>query len=265
MTEECIGVFDSGLGGLSVMKAVRELLPKENLHYFGDCFYAPYGDRSSSFIEERSQKITDYFLRHRAKAIVVACNTATAVAIPALRKKCPVPIIGIEPAIKPAVQSTRSGAVGVMATTRTLESDRFASLLKRFSRDDVRIVCVACKGLADAVEQGAFDTPETLRLLSDYLRPMQEAGCDRIVLGCTHYPFLTQSIRRTLQNDSIELIDPSKAVARQLKRKLEESASLSTEGAGRNFFVISGPADQHVRPLSMLWGEPVAVEGLSSI
>ncbi len=261
MLNQPVGIFDSGLGGLSVMRAVSEDLPNEDLLYFGDCSHAPYGDRSEAFITERVFRIADFLIEHNAKAIVVACNTATAASVPALRERLSIPVIGIEPAVKPAAAQTRTGTVGVMATTRTIQSERFASLLERFGGNAARVIPIACPGLADAVEAGKGSAPETMALLERYLDPLIKADCDKIVLGCTHYPFLADEIASFFPEGSVELIDPSHAVARQLRRKLEENHSLASDRTvpRKEEFYISGPTENTEKIIASLLKRPVKV------
>lgn len=252
-SEKSIGIFDSGLGGLSVLKAIRAELPMESIEYVGDCKYNPYGDKDPEFIVERALKICDFLLKRGAKAIVVACNTATAIAIPKLRETYSVPIIGIEPAIKPAISATRTKAVGVMATAATIRSERFQNLIKRYQKPDVRVLLQPCKGLADAIEQGKGKTPETQQMLAAYLRPFQEASCDKIVLGCTHYPFIAKEIQAILKNPDIELINPSNAVAKELRRRLESNLLIKEKDSNHfeNYW-ISGHANDQEAVVSRL-------------
>lgn len=266
VSEKSIGIFDSGLGGLSVLKAIRAELPKESIEYVGDCKYNPYGDKAPEFIIERALKICDFLLKKGSKAIVVACNTATAIAIPKLRETYSIPIIGIEPAIKPAVSSTQTKAVGVMATTATIHSARFQDLIRRFRKPDVRLLLQPCKGLADAIEQGRGKSPETQELLETYLRPFKEASCDKIVLGCTHYPFIAQEIQNILGNPTVELINPSYAVARELRRRLETNQLIKQDASNHfeNFWVSGQPREQEAI-VSRLLQHPVALKFSSDL
>ena len=194
-----IGVLDSGLGGLSVLKALREELPNEQFLYCADCAHTPWGDKPESFIVERTRAIVHFLLEKRAKAIVLACNTATAAAADILRRELSVPIIGIEPAVKPAAAHTRTGVIGVIATRRTTESARYLSLLKRFA-GNVKVVTVAAPGLMECVERGDFNSETTRELLLKYLTPIKAAGADKLVLGCTHYPFLSEAISEIMES-----------------------------------------------------------------
>src|SRR5690606_37063230 len=181
-----VGVFDSGVGGLSVLGEIRSLLPNESLLYVADCGHIPYGEKTPEFIRQRCLIIADFFHQQRAKALVLACNTATAAAAAQLRERYPDwPIVGMEPAVKPAAAATRSGVVGVLATTGTLQSAKFAALLDRFA-GDVRVVTQPCPGLVELIESGDLFSPTIRALLQSYVDPLLAEGCDTIILGCTH-------------------------------------------------------------------------------
>src|SRR5665647_112261 len=212
-----IGVFDSGVGGLAVLHEIRRELPNEDLLYVADSGHAPYGDKSAHVIEARSIAIVEFLISQHAKAIVVACNTATGVAIKALRSRFPVPIIAMEPAVKPAAAHTRSGVIGVLATSRTIASDNFAKLHERFGAD-VKILMQACPGLVEQVEAGNLSGDETRALLERYILPLLAQQADTLVLGCTHYPFLAPLIRE-IAGATVTVIDPSAAIARELRRR----------------------------------------------
>jgi glutamate racemase len=225
-----IGVFDSGVGGLSVLRAIRATLPGEDLVYVADSAAAPYGDRDEDFIATRAAGIVRFLLTQRVRAIVVACNTATVVAVAQLRAWCPVPIVAIEPAIKPAAQATRSGVIGVLATRRTIESQSVARLCALHG-GGVRVMLQACPGLVEQVERGALRDEATGALLARYLAPLLSAGADTLVLGCTHYPFLIDTIGE-IAGPAVRIIDPAQAVARELVRRLGTGATASAD-AGR--------------------------------
>lgn len=249
-----VGVFDSGVGGLSVLGEIHRLLPAESLLYVADSGFVPYGEKPPELIIGRSRLIADFLLEQGAKALVVACNTATAAAIADLRARYKVPIIGMEPAVKPATLATRSGVVGVLATTGTLRSARFAALLDRFA-GAVRVITQPCPGLVECVEQGELDGEPLSRLLLSYTQPLLEAGCDTLILGCTHYPFLKPALRRLLPAD-VQLVDTGAAVARQLRKRLDECDLLAPGPARRAQFWSSGDVQQLQRVLPLLWGEP---------
>ncbi len=184
-----IAVFDSGLGGLTVLRALRERLPQENYFYFADTRFLPYGDKPEVFLRERGVLIAEALARQGAKAMVIACNTATAAAAEAIRAATQLPVVALEPGVKPAAQLTKSGVVGVLATTRTLHSDRFQRLVGNHA-NHIRVVAQACPGLADTIELEGAESPAVGRLLDAYIAPLAAAGADVVVLGCTHYPWV---------------------------------------------------------------------------
>ncbi|KWE72547.1 glutamate racemase [Burkholderia ubonensis] len=215
-----VGVFDSGLGGLSVLRAVRAQLPDESFVYVADSRHAPYGPRDEAFITERTLAIGEWLARQGAKALVVACNTATAQSIAAIRERLAIPLVGVEPGIKPAAALSASGIAGVLATQSTLASARFQALLDRYGAGR-RFICQPGHGLVEAVERGDTNSPALRALLDGYLQPMLDAGADTLVLGCTHYPFFTETIRDLVGN-RLTIVDTSDAIARQLARVLDE-------------------------------------------
>jgi glutamate racemase len=220
-----VGIFDSGIGGLSVLRHIHAALPREQLIYFADSGYAPYGDKTEPQIVERSLAIASFLLEQGVKALVVACNTATAAAIQAIRARWPqLVVVGIEPGLKPAAQQTRSGTVGVLATRSTLASQRFALLQQQMQAQyQVRYLPQACVGLVDLIEKGELFSPATVQLLERYLRPLLEQGADTLVLGCTHYPFVRpaiESVCQRLAGGVPDIIDTGQAVTRQLQRLL---------------------------------------------
>ncbi|QFS37423.1 glutamate racemase [Burkholderia cepacia] len=215
-----IGIFDSGLGGLSVLRAARAQLPDESFIYVADSHHAPYGPRDEAFITERTLAIGEWLAREGAKALVIACNTATARAIAAIREHLPMPLVGVEPGIKPAVAVSASGVAGVLATQSTLNSPRFQALLDRYGAGR-RFICQPGHGLVEAIERGDTNSPALRALLGSYLQPMLDDGADTLVLGCTHYPFFTETIR-DLVGDRLTIVDTSDAIARQLARILDE-------------------------------------------
>ena len=219
-----VGVFDSGVGGLSVLRALRQELPHEHFLYVGDSGCAPYGDRSAEFVTARAIAISEFLVSQDAKAIVVACNTATAVAVESLRARFALPIVAIEPAVKPAASRTRSRVVGVLATTGTLASPNVGKLLANYG-SDVEFVIQPCPGLADQVEKGKLASDETRALVGQYVRPIIEKGADIVVLGCTHYPFIRSMIQEAA-GPGVDIIDPAAPVARELRRRLEVRGSV---------------------------------------
>ncbi len=228
-----IGIFDSGLGGLSVLRAVRALLPAERLVYAADSRYAPYGQRDDDFIADRTLAICEWLVAQGAKALVVACNTATAQSIALVRERLSIPLIGVEPGIKPAALVSKSRVAGVLATQVTLRSARFQALVERHAAD-LRVLCQPGHGLVEAVERCDIGSADLLALLRAYVEPMLDAGADTLVLGCTHYPFLDTAIR-SIVGERMTLVDTSVAIARQLERVLDQHglrASGEPAGAG---------------------------------
>ncbi len=256
MNSQAIGVFDSGVGGLSVLKHIHAHLPHENLLYFADSLYAPYGNKSPEFIIERATFIADFLIEKGAKALVVACNTATAAGISHLRHHYALPIIGMEPAVKPAAAATKTGVVGVLATVGTLKSAQFAALLENYGQH-IQVVTQGCIGLVECIERGELDTPDTKDLIRQYTAPLLAEGADTIVLGCTHYPFVKQAIQEIV-GDNTTLIDTGAAVAKQLKRQLEEKGLLNqnTEKAEVHFWTNSESANA-AEITERLWGNHV--------
>ncbi|SDX45369.1 glutamate racemase [Pseudomonas salomonii] len=247
-----IGVFDSGVGGLSVLDEIQQLLPHESLLYVADGGHIPYGEKSPAFILERSRLVAGFFREKGAKAFVIACNTATVAAVADLRQDYPDwPLVGMEPAVKPAAAATRSGVVGVLATTGTLQSARFAALLDRFATD-VRVITQPCPGLVELIETGDLNSAALRQLLQGYVTPLLNAGCDTIILGCTHYPFLKPLLAQMLP-PSIVLIDTGAAVARQLKRLLGERDLLSPGNPEPAQFWTSDDVDHLRNILPTLW------------
>ena len=253
-----IGVFDSGVGGLSVLREIRQLLPNETLLYVADSGHVPYGEKSPEYIRERCVLITEHLLAQGAKALVLACNTATAAAAAELRERyADLPIIGMEPAVKPAAAATRSGVVGVLATTGTLKSAKFAALLDRFAAD-VRVITQPCPGLVEQIEAGELNSPRTRALLQGWVEPLLAEGCDTLILGCTHYPFL-RPLLVELVPPSVTLIDTGAAVARQLQRLLTQHDMLATAPARATRYWSSGNTAQLCRVLPILLNETAEV------
>lgn len=227
MNEGAIGVFDSGVGGLSVWKAITALLPQESIIYFADQAHVPYGNRTRAEIEALTHAATAWLLRQGIKLVVLACNTASAAALVSLRRRWPeLPIVGMEPAVKPASEHTHTGRVGVMATPGTLHAKRFQHLVERFA-SDVEVHTLTCPHLVEWVEAGQLAGPQVEAYLQKVLAPMRHNHIDQLVLGCTHYPFLIPAIRQALGSE-VNIIDPAPAVARQVQRLLE-SRQLRTE------------------------------------
>lgn len=255
-----IGVYDSGVGGLSVLRALRAKLPGESFTYVADCGHAPYGDRSALFVEGRSRDIAGFLIRRGTKALVIACNTASVVAVQRLREQYTLPIVAMEPAIKPATQLSRSKVVLVLATSNTIRSPSVARLCSTYGAD-TRVILQACPDLADQVERGRFHDDTTRQLLESYLRPGLDAGADTIVLGCTHYAFLADAIAK-VAGAAVTVVEPSEAIASQLVRVMPASTALPHGTVPTTTFYTSGPPRELAAFLEFI-GEPAAqVHGL---
>lgn len=226
--EAAIGVFDSGLGGLSVLASMRARLPDESIVYLADSGYAPYGEKTDAFIRQRSKAIAEWLIERGAKMIVVACNTATTHAIGHLRSTFSIPIVGVEPGIKPAAFATASGIVGVLATAATLRSDRLKMLISKHE-SQCRFVCRAGHGLVEQIEQGNVGGEIVDDLLTRYLTPMADAGADTVILGSTHFPLLIPTIRR-LFGDRFTLVETGSAIARRVQTLLDEHGLAARTG-----------------------------------
>ena len=215
-----IGIFDSGAGGLSVFREIRKVLPDEDYIYYSDSANCPYGEKPMEFIIDRCRKITDMLINEGAEIIVVACNTATAAAIRTLREEYSIKFIGMEPAIKPAAQFTKTGTVGVLATAGTLKSEKYLKHKEKYA-SDIRIIEHVGDGFVELVEKGIISGPEAESIVRKSLEPLLDAGADTIVLGCTHYPFLSDVIIG-LAGPEIRLIDPAPAIAKHLIEVMDE-------------------------------------------
>ncbi len=253
-----VGVFDSGVGGLSVLKAIRKKHPTIDFIYIADSGNAPYGSRSAEFIESRASHIADSLIEAGAEIIVVACNTATAIAVAKLRAKLTVPIVAMEPAIKPAVAHTKTGVIGVLATERTIESPTVARLCKEFGQG-VNILLQPCPGFVELVERGELSSDYTYAYLKKIISPLIAQGADTLVLGCTHYVFLEPAIQQ-IAGPGVRIIESSAAVARQTMRYLgiQNNIKLS-EPAGKELFLTTGSPENAQFIFSQLWGSQVEV------
>ncbi len=222
-----IGIFDSGSGGMSVLREIVKLMPEEKYVYYADNAHCPYGEKSPEYIQDRSREITRFLIEKGCDIIVVACNTATAAAINILREEFPVKFIGMEPAVKPAVLGTKSGVIGVLATAGTLKGSKYLTTKDKYD-DEVRIEEQVGKGFVELVESGKLDGPETEATVGRSLQPLLDEGADTIVLGCTHYPFLLDTMKK-IAGTGIRFIDPAPSIARHLiyvmvqERLLDES------------------------------------------
>ena len=260
--EKPIAVFDSGVGGISVLKHIHALLPNESLLYAADSLNAPYGNKTPADIQSRCFAMADFLIKNDAKALVVACNTATAAAVEVLRQRYALPIIGMEPAVKPAAAASKNGIIGVLATTGTLKSAQFAALLESFGRN-VKVVTQACVGLVECIERGALDHENTLALIQKYCLPLIAEGADTIVLGCTHYPFLRPQITKVV-GPNIVLIDTGDAVAKYLQKTLS-AFDLLNEGLHAQFpakvtFWTNSQSEHAHGVINQLWGTQACVK-----
>ena len=262
-----IGVFDSGVGGLSVLRHIRALLPHEHLLYFADAGFAPYGDKPEQIVAERSLAIAGFLIAQGAKALVVACNTATVAAIKLLRAHYPdMPIVGVEPGLKPGAAASRNGKVGVLATDGTLAGEKFLLLREQISQaSNAQFLLQGCTGLADQIELGELDSDATAAMLTRYIVPLLDQGADTLVLGCTHYPLVQAAIERIISGATpraIVLVDTGEAVARQLVRLLAAAGNARADDghAARLQGYTSASATALAVAFSSLLGLPVPVQ-----
>ncbi len=257
-----IGIFDSGVGGLSVLREIRAQVPGEGLIYFADQGHVPYGSRSLEEVRAFSEEITRFLLEQGAQLIVAACNTASAAALHYLREEFPaVPFVGMEPAVKPAAEQTKSGVVGVLATPATFQGALYASVVERFAQG-VTVLQDTCPGLVGQIEKGDLDSGETRAILENALNPMLARGIDTVVLGCTHYPFVIPLIRQIV-GENVRVIDPAPAVARQVKRILESAGGARPEGDPVPIrYYTSGPPASFAALLPVLGVEPGPLRGI---
>lgn len=255
-----LGIFDSGVGGLSVLRAVRRELPGEAILYFADQAHVPYGPRPLEQVRDFAEGAARYLLGRGAKLIVVACNAASAAALQHLRATFPdVPFVGMEPAVKPAAEHTLSGVVGVLATPATFQGALYASVIERFA-NGVVLLQDTCEGLVMRIEAGDLDSPAVQRILESALKPMLAQGIDTVVLGCTHYPFVIPAIQ-AIVGPRVRVIDPAPAVARQVRRLLEARGALNPASErGMVRYLTSGDPQRLAMLLQKLLGEDGEVE-----
>ena len=245
-----IGIFDSGLGGLSVLRVLRRALPEESFVYLGDGKRCPYGERSREEVFRFTEEAVERLLEEGCKLIVLACNTATAVAVKALREKYPtVPFVGLEPAVKPAALTTKTGIIGVLATTRSLEGDHFRTTAQQYA-EKVQILTAVGEGFVEAVERNEEELPATKELVRSVVEPLVRAGADKLVLGCTHYPFLREAIE-CVAGDGVDVIDSSEAVARRVASLLDTHNLRAEDGAVQECRYLSFAGEDYVEKLKM--------------
>jgi len=256
-----IGIFDSGVGGLSIAKAVAEQLPNENLIYVADTLYSPYGEKSIEFIQSRVNEISNILLSKSVKALVIACNTATVNAIDQLRERISIPIIGVEPAIKPAAQQSITKNIGILVTQATAENNRFKNLIEQH-RNDVQVHIQACPGLVELIEANKIQSHECYTLLTKFLETLLTKNVDTLVLGCTHYPFLAEKIRQVVGN-SMQLVETAIPVTLQLKRKLTEQNTLNTSISSKQCIFFSSKVNTQQQQLfNDFWQSPLILQTL---
>jgi len=259
--QRSVGVFDSGVGGLSVLEHLHRQLPAENLIYVADSAWMPYGALQHEVVRERCRLVSRFLIGQGAKALVVACNTATAAAIESLRSEFPLPIIGMEPAVKPAVEATRNGVIGVLATAGTLSSEKFLRLVKRFD-SHAEVVFQPGNGLVELVEAGELTGERTRTLLESHLKPLLSRGIDVLVLGCTHYPFLVPLIR-DIVGENVVILDTGRAIAAELGRQLDRHDLCASAGETGSVRFYSSRANEENRSMiSRLWGDEIVLEKL---
>ena len=253
-----IGIFDSGVGGLSITHSIKRELPSENIIYVADLSFSPYGNKSKEMIENRSEYIVDLLFKQGCKAIVVACNTATVNSIDKLRKKFNIPIVGVEPGIKPAALHSKTGVIAVLATEQTISSSSFQTLKSRFSHQ-VKIEVQACPSLVELVENGNLNSEESINVVNDYILPLLSKGADHIVLGCTHYSFLTPVIEQIVKGKAT-IVDTAQPVALELKKQLTNLNLLHPcYDAGEVQFFSTDTSSNTSQKISNLWGHNVDV------
>lgn len=247
-----IGIFDSGVGGLSITSCIKDTLANESLIYVADSQFAPYGELSKQAIVERVNKIADYFSAQQCKALVVACNTATVNAVESLRQRLTIPVIGVEPAIKPAALASKTKHIAVLATRATAQNSNFLRLVDQF-KGDCQVHIQACPGLVDLIEQGLHNSPQMLDLLDQYIRPLNAFNIDHLVLGCTHYPFVAAHIQ-AIAGNHVTLMETATPVTLQLKRQLDAFQINASIGNTASYqFLSSSPNHQQNQFLSTIW------------
>lgn len=247
-----IGVFDSGVGGLSIASCIHQTMPNESMIYLADSKFAPYGELSIGQITDRVNYIADFFLARQCKAIVVACNTATVNAIDQLRRRINMPVIGVEPAIKPAAMASKSGQIGILVTRATAKNTRFLTLVDKY-KNGTQVHIQPCPRLVELIERGQLVSPELTHLLEQYLTPLLNHGIDHLVLGCTHYPFIANQIKSIVGND-IALMETAEPVTQQLKRQLlHYGLTAPASHSGEVTFVSSAPNQSQNYFLNQCW------------
>jgi glutamate racemase len=255
-----IGIFDSGVGGLSVAREIRRALPGETLLYVADTAYCPYGDRPADEVRARALAVGRYLEHAGAKLLVTACNTATGAALERLRETVSVEVIGLEPAVKTGAARSRNRKIGVMATAGTLRSERFARLVQSFAHG-ATVVAQPCPGLADIIEEGHLEGEVLERQLETFVRPLREAGVDTVVLGCTHYAFVAEPLARML-GPGVAIVDSAPAIARRAEQILRAAALAAASGDGGLRVLTTGEPAKLAALVRRLWTEPAEVQAV---
>lgn len=259
--QQAIGIIDSGVGGLSIAKAIQHALPHEHLIYIADSKYAPYGDKTTAQINERVSSLVDVLKTKAIKTLVIACNTATVNLIGQLREEYQLPIIGVEPGIKPAAKQTKSNKIGVLATEGTIKSEAFKEFVQQFSEHN-DLMLTPCPKFVPLIEQDLIGTAQAKAAVQEYVTPLIEQGCDQIVLGCTHYPFLKHDIQ-VVTKDNAQIIDTSQAVAKQVKNVLQSKQLLNQQASlGNVEFYTTGSLHLANSLFTNLWQGNVEVLAL---
>jgi len=253
-----IGIFDSGIGGLSVFRELSRLLPGENYIFFGDQANVPYGEKSKRELIALTSRLIRFFLERKAKLVVAACNTATCYAINELRENFEIPIVGVVPAIKVAAENSKTGKIVLIATPATAKSDYISQLIKEYA-NGVAVEKIGCYGLENAVEEGTLDSPETKEILEKYIAPLKNSGVDQLVLGCTHYPFLKKQIGKIL-GPKIALVDSGAAVALRVQTLLEENNLTNKQENGEQIFYTNKDEKAFSKVASQLLGYQIDSE-----
>ncbi|MEK7086916.1 MAG: glutamate racemase [Patescibacteria group bacterium] len=261
MNSQPIGIFDSGVGGLSVFRELVRLLPRENYIFFGDQKNFPYGEKSKPELIVLTSRILDFFVEREAKLVVAACNTATCYAINELRENFKIPIVGVVPAIKVAAENTKTGKIALIATPATVKSDYIKELVKENARG-VIVKKIGCSGLENAVEEGTLDSLKTKEILKKYIAPLKNSGVDQLVLGCTHYPFLKKQIGKIL-GPKVALADSGDAVARRVQFLLKEREITGGKEKGGRIFYTNKDEKKFSRVASELLGYKINAEKIS--
>ncbi|OGN11351.1 MAG: glutamate racemase [Candidatus Yanofskybacteria bacterium RIFCSPHIGHO2_02_FULL_43_15c] len=252
-----IGIFDSGVGGLSVLKELQNLLPNENYIFFADQKNVPYGEKTKEELVSLTSRIVSFLISQKAKMIVVACNTATCYAIEELRTIAKLPVVGVVPAIKPAAEQTKTGRIALLATPATAQGSYVTKLIDEFaSPNHVGVLRVGCAGLEECVENGHLNSEAVIKVLNSYLLPLKQAGIDQLVLGCTHYPFLRENMAAML-GPAINILDSGKKVAERVKFLLNKYSLYSGGAKGENIFFTNKNASKFSRVASNLLGYKV--------